>query len=246
MIFNHFLKLMKFLSSSYVRISEFKSILEKIPRNSTLRLLDVACGDGMLEILLLKKNPNLQILGIDFADQEINKCQKLNLLNSKFMSSPAEKLPVPNRYFDIIVSNCALEHFSDQQNAIREMSRSIKDGGTLILTMDSFNTSTFPSRLRKIHAKKFYVTQYFTEKRARALLKKENFEISEIRYYINSGSSIKLFTWMLRKNWSETGQKYLLAFGFLFFIISSLSDFLIGRRDAGLFLFLTATKKVSL
>jgi ubiquinone/menaquinone biosynthesis C-methylase UbiE len=77
-------------------------------------------------------------------------------------SRTIEVLPYPDNFFDKIVSNCSLEHFNDDTKALNEMSRVLKPGGIVVLTVDSLSYPGTKDELRKLHAKIAYVVNYYT------------------------------------------------------------------------------------
>jgi len=115
------------------RIAIALNHLKKIPRNA--RILDVGCGDGLLECLLAKKMPATHITGIDSSKKAITlaaeKAREQNLSNVDFMISDAYKLPFSNETFDAVVSLDVIEHLDDTDAFLKELARVLKPGGTL-------------------------------------------------------------------------------------------------------------------
>jgi ubiquinone/menaquinone biosynthesis C-methylase UbiE len=119
-------------------------ILEPILRNVRLRrvkdyvsdlhfsaLLDIGCGWEAR--LLIELEPYLsKRVGIDFKAPSIN-TEKLET-----QSVVLEKnLPFPSASFDIVTMVAVLEHFEYPENILHEISRVLKPGGCLVITVPS-------------------------------------------------------------------------------------------------------------
>jgi len=100
------------------------------------RVLDVGAGTGALTLLLARHNPEVQFTGIDVtatmvADAQAQ-AQKLGLNNVEFQEGDALNLPFPNGFFDAAMCQTLLIHLSNPAQAVLEMSRVIKPGGTFM------------------------------------------------------------------------------------------------------------------
>ena len=95
-------------------------------------LLDIACGTGQFAIRIKKKNPNMNIYGVDSSPGMIKqaeaKCRSI-----AWTLCPAEKLWHNDGGFDIVTCSHAFHHFPNKDKAIAEMYRVLKPGGVLII-----------------------------------------------------------------------------------------------------------------
>lgn len=84
-------------------LSFFKTWANILPAAA---VLDIACGTGELERLLLNDNPTQTIAGIDLSEQMLMRAQqKLAAYpNLTFQQAAASKLPFADQSFDIVVS----------------------------------------------------------------------------------------------------------------------------------------------
>jgi ubiquinone/menaquinone biosynthesis C-methylase UbiE len=102
---------------------------------ATAKILDIACGTGELENLLLNEEPNRSIVGIDISEGMLEiakeKCQKYP--NVSFAIANASDLPFPNNSFDTIVSANAFHYFDRPDIVLREMRRVIQPEGRIII-----------------------------------------------------------------------------------------------------------------
>lgn len=98
-------------------------------------VLDIACGTGELERLLLNNNPARTIVGVDLSEQMLAQArQKLSAYgNVTFQQATASQLPFPDQGFDVVVSANAFHYFPEPEQALMEMQRVLKPGGRLVL-----------------------------------------------------------------------------------------------------------------
>lgn len=105
------------------------------PIASTSTVLDVGCGTGEFERLLLSKQPTQSIVGIDLAEKMLaiarQKCRKYP--NASFQKASVSALPFADRSFDVVVSASAFHYFDDPIAALLEMKRVLKPDGELII-----------------------------------------------------------------------------------------------------------------
>jgi len=79
-------------------------------------LLDIGTGTGFaLEMFNCKK------IGIDPSAELIKKAK------SPVLKAKAEKLPFPDKTFDIVISVTAMHHFDDIEKSLKEIKRVAKD-----------------------------------------------------------------------------------------------------------------------
>lgn len=93
-------------------------------------VLDIACGAGEFERLLLQENSAQVISGVDISEQMLMQArQKLKgYPGVSFKLARASDLPFPDQGFDVIVSANAFHYFPDPAIALTEMQRVLKPG----------------------------------------------------------------------------------------------------------------------
>lgn len=99
-------------------------------------LFDEVVSDGLFPLLLEYSD---QLIGVDLSPEMVNTVrEKFPKLNSR--TADVRSLPFENDSFDIIVSNSTLDHFTSRQDiqaALNQLSRVLRPGGQLILTLDN-------------------------------------------------------------------------------------------------------------
>jgi len=115
-------------------------------------LFDEVVSDGLYPLLLEYTD---QLNGVDLS-QEIVEAVNKRFAALESQTGDVRSLPFENNSFDIIVSLSTLDHFhsrQDIQTALNELSRVLRPGGRLLLTLDNLNQpvvwlrSILPQRL---------------------------------------------------------------------------------------------------
>jgi ubiquinone/menaquinone biosynthesis C-methylase UbiE len=120
--------------------------LEYTPRCD--RLLDIGCDYGEFSAKYLKMAKS--VYAVDPNKDTIKEARRRHktIKNINFVAAPAEKLPFPNGYFDVVTITDAFEHVRDEKKTIKEIYRVLKPDGVMIFSVpykgmfrfiDSFN-----------------------------------------------------------------------------------------------------------
>jgi ubiquinone/menaquinone biosynthesis C-methylase UbiE len=98
-------------------------------------ILDVACGTGEFESLMLAEYSSQQIVGVDISDKMLaiakQKCSAYPQVS--FQIASASNLPFYSNSFDVIVSANSFHYFDDPLAALKEMRRVLKRDGKVII-----------------------------------------------------------------------------------------------------------------
>ncbi len=99
------------------------------------RVIDVACGTGALAITVSHHiGAEGTIAGIDINEGMLNIARSKSS-SVKWINAPAEALPFEDDNFNCAVSQFGLMYFENQENAIREMMRVLRPGGSLAVVV---------------------------------------------------------------------------------------------------------------
>ncbi len=92
------------------------------------------------------------VYGIDISDGMLEKASqnaaKFKVTNVRFVKSELEKLELPDKVADLVISNCTLNHADDKQAVWNEIYRILKNGGRFVIS-DIYSTTTVPDEYRK-------------------------------------------------------------------------------------------------
>ncbi|MFA6006390.1 MAG: class I SAM-dependent methyltransferase [Candidatus Paceibacterota bacterium] len=109
-------------------------LIRKHSVNSDRRtILDIGCGTGAL---LQALEPFGSVIGVDPSEQAINFCKKRGIKNL-FLESCAH-LSFSDNTFDVVLALDVLEHIDDVHQALQELLRVTKQGGTVIIFVPAF------------------------------------------------------------------------------------------------------------
>ncbi len=97
------------------------------------RILDVGCGMGQ-SLLAAQLPSDVEANGVDCDIGAIEAGRRLAAANIKLVCARGENLPFEDDYFDLVFSRVALPYM-DINKALRKISRVLKGGGDLWLTL---------------------------------------------------------------------------------------------------------------
>jgi ubiquinone/menaquinone biosynthesis C-methylase UbiE len=100
-------------------------------------LLDVGCGDGKY----LNINPNVVTIGLERCPDWFTKNDSDNVPSSQYLLADITAIPFADRTFDGILCCGVLHHISTTERrirALREMSRLLKIGGKILISVWAF------------------------------------------------------------------------------------------------------------
>ncbi len=92
------------------------------------RLLENGCGVGMYVEHLSKLGG--RVFGLEY---DFDRVREAAAHSPYIFNAAGESLPLPSGTFDLILSHEVIEHVQDDRLAVREMLRTLKPGGRLVL-----------------------------------------------------------------------------------------------------------------
>ncbi|MET9342183.1 methyltransferase domain-containing protein [Nonomuraea sp. NPDC003804] len=95
-------------------------------------VLDVGCGTGRLLSLAAGRWPRARLYGVDPAGEMVRVAGE-KLPRARLHVCGAERLPFPDRSFDLVLSTTAFGHWQDQPAGLREIARVLRRPGRLVL-----------------------------------------------------------------------------------------------------------------
>ena len=98
------------------------------------RVLDIACGTGLLLKNLAERDDHPALIGIDRVPAMLDAAKENIGQAATLLEGEAENLPFDDARFDLITSTNALHYFPDATAALQEMRRVISPGGNLVIT----------------------------------------------------------------------------------------------------------------
>lgn len=94
--------------------------------------LDVGCGTGALTQCILEQAAPARIVGVDSSESFVaHASARVTDGRVQFRVGDARALPVEDRSFDVVASGLVLNFVPDQPEAVAEMRRAARPGGTI-------------------------------------------------------------------------------------------------------------------
>ena len=108
---------------------------------SGARVLDVGCGDGFIDLGVVRRLNPSKLVGVDFEMpniEELRTLSKTNLgddlpHNLSFGTCTATTIPLPDESFDVVMSWSVFEHVSNPVAVMSEIKRILRPGGFMFL-----------------------------------------------------------------------------------------------------------------
>jgi SAM-dependent methyltransferase len=97
------------------------------------RVLDVACGDGVLGEMLIRSK-SCKVVGLDVSPYARSVAERRGV-EALACDISEERFPVADAAFDAATLLCCLEHIFDPGHALREAARAVRPGGRLLVTL---------------------------------------------------------------------------------------------------------------
>lgn len=129
-----------------------RTLLHATATGKDTDLLDIACGRGT-SAMLAATEYGARITGIDLSAANIDAANahaaRLHLPSpARFQVGDAEKLPLADDTFDVVVCECALCTFPDKHAAAEHFARVLRPGGRVGITDITAEPSQLPDALR--------------------------------------------------------------------------------------------------
>ena len=101
-------------------------------------LVDLGCGRGQDVIRAAGRvGPSGAAVGIDISEGMLEKARASVppfLKNVRFVSCDLEKLELADKFADVLISNCTINHAPDKLAVYREIFRVLRDGGRFVVS----------------------------------------------------------------------------------------------------------------
>jgi ubiquinone/menaquinone biosynthesis C-methylase UbiE len=104
------------------------------------KVVDVGCGPGAMAQEILQRG--CSFWGVDPSQKMIDICRSRFPASQqiRFLPGDALELPLPDGFFDAALCMGVLDALRDRRQAVREMLRVLKPGGTLIVTFTNIRS----------------------------------------------------------------------------------------------------------
>jgi ubiquinone/menaquinone biosynthesis C-methylase UbiE len=146
-------------------------MLQTLPLDGVGKVLDLACGTGLLTDLLLQIRPGIAVVGIDLSAESLDIGRRLFsekglLVNSKeaweaaaregrsavrLIDGSADVLDFPDQYFDFAMIGNAIHLMPDQTRFLKQVHRVLRPGANFCFN-SVFFVGTYPQESEAVYA----------------------------------------------------------------------------------------------
>lgn len=115
-------------------------------------VLDLGSGAGFDAFLAAERvGRSGKVIGVDMTPEMVERARtnakKLKMPNVDFRWAEIENLPVEDGSVDVVISNCVINLSTDKRTVYKEMFRTLKPGGRIIIS-DVLRSGDIPEEIR--------------------------------------------------------------------------------------------------
>jgi ubiquinone/menaquinone biosynthesis C-methylase UbiE len=160
-----------------------RETLRRMPMTPTARVLDVGCGTGELLRRLRAKYPDAVLVGLDPVDEMLAVARDKLSGREDLRTGYADSLPWSAGSFDVVVSCNMFHYISHPIEALREMARVLRPGGSIVLTdwCDDYLACRLCNLYLRLTNRAFYKT--YREAECLELLRAAGFRAIQLERY---------------------------------------------------------------
>ena len=162
---------------SYVAVT-LHAVADSVRLRGSERLLDIACGTGELERLLLAHGPGLQTVGADISLGMLRQASAKHANGrASWVQAGAARLPFPDRIFDCALCANSFHYFRSPRQALREARRVLRPHGLFVLVdwCDDYLSCKLCALWLRLTDPAF--CRAYTVRACRSLLEQSGFEV---------------------------------------------------------------------
>lgn len=115
-----------------------QSVVAHTAISSRARVLDVACGSGIVARTVAKQSGFTgSIVGLDLSSDMLAVAEGSSAAEGRtieWVQGSAQELPFPDASFDLLFCQQGMQFFPDRQGAVNEMARVLASGGEVVIT----------------------------------------------------------------------------------------------------------------
>ena len=172
---------------------------EKITVSAIEKILDAGCGPAGVYMMFSENEVVAIDPLLDKYQAQLPHFQEKNNPNVYFKKIALEQFDIKN-YFDKAFCLNAINHVGDLEKSMENLCTSVKNGGTLYLSVDAHNFALLKNIFRMIPGDILHPQQLDLEK-YKSLLKKNGMEISRVslikkelifNYYLLTAQKLKI------------------------------------------------------
>jgi ubiquinone/menaquinone biosynthesis C-methylase UbiE len=161
----------------------YRWLLKLLNPKPNIRLLDVACGEGIFLREFSKSVKGARVCGLDISDKALLKA-KVNVPFGDLVNGDGQHLPFMDEEFDYVTCLGGLEHYLDPEKGMHELCRVGKKDAFFCIVLPNSVSIDFLQYVVKNGAKPLedfqIVERKATRKEWEELLQKNGFEVIKV------------------------------------------------------------------
>ena len=144
------------------------------------KILDIGCGRGLF--LDIMRTHGWTVMGVEFGQEAVEDAS--NAYGIEVIEETRMRSTLLDEEFDVITMNHVLEHVYNPVETIHECSRTLKNGGLLVISVPNILSwqASFGNR-DWFHLDPPYHLHHFSEQGLTKLLQNHSFSIQEVRRF---------------------------------------------------------------
>lgn len=121
-----------FSQDGFSDIKQINELLEHIPRNDNMKILDIGCGNGKM-LGYLQKKTNAYIYGFDYSGKAIETAQNLFTTKAEFRQGIMGEIDYSKEQFDVIISMDTIYFANDMTSFVSQIKTWMKEDGVFLV-----------------------------------------------------------------------------------------------------------------
>ena len=121
-----------FSQDGFSDIHQVDLILQYIPTQAGVHILDIGCGNGKM-LGYLQKKTGAYIHGFDYSEQGIKTAQELFPINAEFKEGVIGEVDYPEQKFDTIISMDTMYFAKDMTAFVAQVKKWLKSNGVFFV-----------------------------------------------------------------------------------------------------------------
>ena len=113
--------------------ADYRHVMKEIERFRPASLIDIGCGSGGFLCAVQKCFPDIQLNALDLSEEMVRETQERLGPSAVAIVGDSERMPLESEQYEIVTCNMSIHHYPHAQDAVKEMYRILKPGGTLLL-----------------------------------------------------------------------------------------------------------------
>ena len=115
------------------RRTVLERVLDGLSLSEPLRILDAGCGSGRNMVELARRGT---VTGVELSSPSVEKARERGC--GEVIEGSVLEMPFADASFDLAVSLDVIEHLEDDLGALRELRRTVAEGGALLVTVPAY------------------------------------------------------------------------------------------------------------